>query len=150
MNKIIPLSLVGVLSVFMLLACKRERVVHAGNESGQSDVYQPRQGVSADNPINSRDAGRSKINDHKLTGELIKVDLANNLITIRTTDTGMEQTFKLDNTTMVTGDGSPISKGKQANTKSGVKTLVGKEGEVVVVEFEDPSGPKLATSVDVK
>jgi len=149
MQKMITLSLITVVSVFMLFACKRERVVHAGNEPGQSDAYQPRQPESADNSKKSADTKASKALEHKLVGELIKVDVPNNLITVRT-DSGMEQTFKLDNTTLVNGAAAPGKAKAPVNNKSIVKNLAGKEGEILVVEFEDPSGPKLALSVDVK
>src|SRR5436853_7401521 len=123
MHKIIALALATVLSIFMFSACKRERVVHAGNEPGPSDAYQPRETGSLDKSPNKLvDAIHSKADNHKLTGQLIKVDVANNMITVRT-DTGMEQTFKLDSTTTVNGAETPGKAKGPVNNKTVVKNL---------------------------
>jgi hypothetical protein len=140
MNKMISLALIGVLSGSMLSACNRQRVVQAGNEpTEESGIYQPRQALPPDSPEAIRQRAK---NDRTVVGQLIKVDLANNTIAILT-ENGMEQTFRLDNTTMVNGS-STTSKGTRTNE------LSGKEGEILIIEWEDHSGPKLAMSVDVK
>ena len=147
MNKMISLALIGVLSGSMLSACNRERVVQAGNEpTGESETYQPRQAPPNDSPEAIRQRAK---NDRTVVGQLIKVDLANNTINILT-ENGMEQTFKLDNTTMVNGSSTTGSKATPSSKGTRIKELSGKEGEIVIIEWEDQSGPKLAMSVDVK
>jgi hypothetical protein len=132
-------------TLFATTGCKRERIVYASSEGG-ADVYQPRQLATHD----ESEARLAAQNEHQLTGELIKVDVLNNLVTVRT-ESGMEQTFKLDSTTTVNGTANSFRKNRPtANSQILAKNLVGKEGQIVVVDFEDPSGPRLATSIDVK
>ena len=90
MKKVLFVALLGVLSSFMLIGCRQETVVQAGNEPGQTETYQPRPAPTNDS--NSPDIARNsaKSSDHEITGELIKVDVANNTIGIRA-ENGMEQ-----------------------------------------------------------
>ena len=130
-------------TLFATPGCKRERIVYASSEGGD---FQPRQ-VS---PRDGNYARAAAQDDHQLTGQLIKVDVTNNLVTVRT-ESGMEQTFKLDSTTTVNGTANPFRKNRPtAKSQILAKNLVGSEGQIVVVDFEDPSGPRLATSIDVK
>jgi len=87
-----------------------------------------------------------------MAGELQKIDMAAKTISIRV-DNGMEQTFKFDDTTMVTGlegqaqSNAPSKSGKTANAM--IRNLVGKEGSEVRVQWRDENGAKMATHVDV-
>ena len=107
-------------------SCAKEQTVQAGNDevAGAQPAY----------------------TGPKLTGELLKVDLENDMITVRT-PTGMEQTFRLDPSVTIDGVPSPTSK---AQAKTHIRQLRGKEGEIVSVEWEDQPGPKLAMSIDLQ
>jgi hypothetical protein len=142
---------VAVAALLMLLGifgCKRESgIVHADSEQiDASNGYQPRQAAAPDSPEAIRQRAK---NDRTTTGQLLKVDVANNTFTLLT-DKGIEQTFKLDNMTLLNGTSTAGNKAKVAANTNRIKELTGREGDVIMVEWEDPAGPKLATSVVLK
>jgi hypothetical protein len=117
-----------VLSGFMLLACERSRGVYAGN-----DEYQPQPAPK----------GEIEITSHAMRGELARVDTAAKTVAIRL-ENGIVQTFTFDDNTSVRG----LEKsGKSSN--SAVRSLVGKEGSEVTVDWKDRSGSKMATNIQV-
>ena len=147
MKKLIILSFVCTFSVLMLAGCQRDEGVQAGNDQGNTGTYQPR---PAPAPKGEVQQGQEK--GQEMAGELQKVDMAAKTISIRV-DNGMEQTFKFDDTTMVTGlesqaqSNAPSKSGKTANAM--IRNLVGKEGSEVRVQWRDENGAKMATHVDV-
>ena len=146
MKKVIICSLICVLAGLMLFACQRERGVQAGNETG-TDTYQPRAATQGET------AQSAKAANQDIRGELIRVDMAGKTATVRLPN-GMEQTFKVDDRTMVMGlDAQPKTGETQA--KSGVgnaaafRNLAGKEGSEVVVAWLDDNGAKMAAHINV-
>ena len=143
MKKIIILSFVCAFSVLMLAGCQRDEGVQAGNDQGNTGTYQPRPAPAPKGEVQQ---------SQEMAGELQKVDMAAKTISIRV-DNGMEQTFKFDDTTMVTGlegqaqSNAPSKSGKTANAM--IRNLVGKEGSEVRVQWRDENGAKMATHVDV-
>jgi uncharacterized protein YcfL len=143
MKKFIILSVVCILSVFMLVACQRDQGVQAGNEQGQTGTYQPRPAPT------TKDEGQQNA---EMSGELQRVDMAAKTISIRV-DNGMEQTFKFDDNTAVMGlegqpqANAPSKAGKTSNAS--IRRLVGKEGSEVTVQWRDEDGMKMATQVNV-
>jgi len=85
-------------------------------------------------------------------GELHRVDLAGKTIAVRV-ENGMEQTFKFDDNTTVTGlegqpqANAPAQAGKASN--SAIRSLAGKEGSEVTVMWREDNGARMATRVDV-
>jgi hypothetical protein len=124
----------------MLAACGREQGVEAGSDS---DTYQPRPAPS-----------RATQNDNakkELSDEFVRVNISSNTIVIRL-ENGMEQTFTIDNNTIVTGLESqpqrkPVKPGNVVNP--GVQNLFGKEGSEVTVHWDDYGNAKLAKTIDV-
>ena len=149
MKKLIILSFVCSFSVLMLAGCQRDEGVQAGNDQGNTGTYQPR---PAPAPKGEVQQGHEVQQGQEMAGELQKVDMAAKTISIRV-DNGMEQTFKFDDTTMVTGlesqaqSNAPSKSGKTANAM--IRNLVGKEGSEVRVQWRDENGAKMATHVDV-
>jgi uncharacterized protein YcfL len=146
MKKLIILSFVCTLSVFMLVGCQRDEGVQAGNDQGNTGTYQPR---PAPAPKGEVQQGQGQ----EITGELQKVDMAAKTISIRV-DNGMEQTFKFDDNTMVTGleaqaQSNPPSKSGKTSNAMMIRNLVGKEGSEVRVQWRDENGAKMASHVDV-
>ena len=143
MKKLIILSFVCTFSVLMLAGCQRDEGVQAGNDQGNTGTYQPRPAPAPKGEVQQ---------GQEMAGELQKVDMAAKTISIRV-DNGMEQTFKFDDTTMVTGlegqaqSNAPSKSGKTANAM--IRNLVGKEGSEVRVQWRDENGAKMATHVDV-
>jgi hypothetical protein len=141
MKKFVILSFVCILSVFMLVACQRDQGVQAGNEQGKAGTYQPRPAPKGEVEQNS-----------EMSGELQRVDMAAKTISIRV-DNGMEQTFKFEDNTMVMGlegqsqSNAPSKAGKTGNAS--IRSLVGKEGSEVTVQWRDEDGAKVATHVNV-
>ena len=128
MKKFIAYSLGCLLSGFLSMACQRNQGVRAANES----EYKPRPA-----PIETfadPDVG--------IKGELLRVNVIGKTIVIRVAN-GMEQTFKFDSDTSVTG----IEHEKEGI--SPVRSLIGKEGSEVNVRWRDRAGVKIATSVEV-
>ena len=115
----------------LLTACQDPGVVHAG---GDID-YKPRSALPP--PHVDEEQGMS--------GELLRVNLVGKTIAVRV-ENGMVQTFKVDGDTMVSGIEDDSDKG----CKSPVRTLAGKEGSEVLVQWMDQDGLKLATSVEVE
>jgi hypothetical protein len=134
MKKFVILSFVCLLSVFMLVACQRDQGVQAGYEQGKTGTYQPRPATKGEVEQNP-----------EMNGELQRVDMAAKTISIRV-DNGMEQTFKFDDNTMVMGL-EPSKAGKTGNAS--IRSLVGKEGSEVTVQWRDEDGAKVATHVNV-
>jgi hypothetical protein len=143
MRKLIILSFVCTFSVLMLAGCQRDEGVQAGNDQGNTGTYQPRPAPAPKGEVQQ---------GQEMTGELQKVDMAAKTVSIRV-DNGMEQTFKFDDNTMVTGlegqaqSNAPAKSGKTANAM--IRNLVGKEGSEVRVQWRDENGAKVATHVDV-
>ncbi len=143
MKKLIILSFVCTLSVLMLVGCQRDQGVQAGNDQGNTGTYQPRPA-----PTPKGEAQQSQ----QMTGELQRVDMAAKTISIRV-DNGMEQTFKFDDKTMVTGlegqtqSNAPSKAAKTTNAM--IRNLVGKEGSELSVQWRDENGAKVATHVEV-
>ena len=143
MKKLIILSFVCIFSVLMLAGCQRDEGVQAGNDQGNTGTYQPRPAPAPKGEVQQ---------GQEMAGELQKIDMAAKTISIRV-DNGMEQTFKFDDTTMVTGlegqaqSNAPSKSGKTANAM--IRNLVGKEGSEVRVQWRDENGAKMATHVDV-
>jgi len=143
MKKLIILSFVCTFSVLMLAGCQRDEGVQAGNDQGNTGTYQPRPAPAPKGEVQQ---------GQEMAGELQKIDMAAKTISIRV-DNGMEQTFKFDDTTMVTGlegqaqSNAPSKSGKTANAM--IRNLVGKEGSEVRVQWRDENGAKMATHVDV-
>ena len=117
------LPLIGILSGLMLIGCQRDRGVYAGNET-----YQPRPAPVARKPA---------IQD--IHGELVRLDLPKNLFVLRVSN-GMEQTFGFDDSTYVMG---------LQQSKLPVRSLVGKEGSEVIVEWQEVDSIKKAQRIDV-
>jgi hypothetical protein len=113
---LIPLAL-------MLIGCQRDRGVYAGN-----DPYQPRPKPAVKKPVR-----------HDIFGELVRLDLQKNIFVVRV-ETGMEQTFKFDDDTLVMGLNHP---------QAVVRDLAGKEGSEVIVQWQEDDGGKLAGRIDV-
>src|SRR5437870_12320858 len=137
MKKFLILSFVCILPGLMLAACQRERGVQAGNEQGRAGEYQPRSAPSGEAEQSQAQQGQAQ-QGQEMTGELQRVDMAGKTITVRV-DNGMEQTFKFDDNTMVMG----LSK------QPTMRSLMGKEGSEVTVEWRDDNGAKVATHVNV-
>jgi hypothetical protein len=142
MKKLLALTLMGLMSGFLSLACQRDEGVRAGNDAG-SDTYQPRPAPNND-PDNAE--------QEEISGELIKVDVPKKTISVRV-ENGMEQTFKFNDQTMVFGlTASTVETPARAEAPSSrrVRDLVGKEGSEVSVQWSgDGSAAKMATRVTV-
>jgi hypothetical protein len=142
MKKLFIFSVIW-LSAFMLIACQRDDGVRAGSEQA-SDTYQPRTAPKQIVQDNTR--------SQEIRGELIRVDVERRTFSIRV-ETGMEQTFKFDNKTTVTGmDFRPsrVPGKEEAELANRVRDLVGKEGSEIIVQWkEDGGAAKLATTVTV-
>ena len=139
MKKGIIFSLVCIVSALLLFACERDRGVFAGNDS---DTYQPRPAPRA--------KGEAK---NPLQGELLRVDMAGKTISVRV-ENGMEQTFKFDDNTSVTGlesqpETAPPSRIASKTSNTAIRNLAGKEGSEVKVAWRDDDGARIATRIDV-
>lgn len=117
------LPLIGILSGLMLISCQRDRGVYAG-----SDTYQPRPAPHAKKPV-SQD----------IHGELVRLDVPKSLFVLRVSN-GMEQTFEFDDVTYVMG---------LQQSRLPVRSLLGKEGSEVIVEWQEIDGIKKAQRIDV-
>lgn len=111
-----------VLSALVLAACQRDQSVHAGN-----DTYQPLPAPVAKKPVTT-----------DIHGELLRVDIKKGDFVVRV-ENGMEQTFKFDAKTAVFGLQGPAQ----------VRSLVGREGSELIVQWQADDGLKAATRVDV-
>jgi hypothetical protein len=126
MKKFIVVLLVSLLSAFMV-ACQRDQGVQAGSEG----EYQPRP-APANDPANQ-----------EVKGELVRVDAGGKRVAVRV-ENGMVQTFKVGESTQITGvESDPKSKA------TGGRQLVGKEGSEVTVLWIDDGGSKIANSIEV-
>jgi hypothetical protein len=117
------LPLIGILSGLMLIGCQRDRGVYAGN-----DTYQPRPAPIVKKPV-SQD----------IHGEFIRLDLPKHLFVLRVWN-GMEQTFEFDDSTYVMG---------LQQSHLPMRSLKGKEGSEVIVEWQEIDGMKYAKRIDV-
>src|SRR5262245_10796294 len=114
MKRFIVFSCFCFLVGFSLVACQRDGGVRAGNESGE---YMPRPAP--------------KVEDHEIKGELVRIDSTHKTIQVRL-ESGMLQTFKFDDSTVVEGLPKQQSKSaKPADTSGKVRSLTGKEGSEV-------------------
>ncbi len=132
MKKLMVFSLVCLLSGFSMIACQRDQNVQAGYEPGRSDTYQPRRAPKGEVEQNP-----------EMQGELLKVDLPGKTISIRAPN-GMEQTFKFDDNTVLSGIEIPV----EANAPK-LRALAGKEGSEIHVDWRDDNGIKVASNVNV-
>jgi len=82
-----------------------------------------------------------------MKGELISVDIKNNVIMVRA-ENGMEQTFRFNDQTSVQGAEPQSTTTTEPNTMA-VRNLIGKEGSEVTVRWDEEAGAKMATSVTV-
>jgi hypothetical protein len=119
MKMVTGFSLICVLAGLMLAACQRDQGVHAGN-----DEYKPRRAPT-------RDAANQQIK-----GELTQINLDNGTMVVRV-ENGMVQTFKFDDDTAVVG------------LVNQPRSLVGKEGSELAVQWEDKDGTKIARAIEV-
>ena len=80
------------------------------------------------------------------------MDMTKKTIVVRT-ENGLEQTFKWDDTTSVQGVDQLATNSartaKQQASNSQIRSLMGKEGSEVTVNWKDENGAKMATSIDV-
>lgn len=115
------------------MSCQRDGGVRAGNESGE---YMPRPAP--------------KVEDHEVKGELVRIDATHKTIQVRL-ENGMLQTFKFDDSTVVEGLQKPqqSKSAKAAETSGKVRSLTGKEGSEVTIQWIDDGGAKLATDIEV-
>jgi len=141
MRKFVFLSFVSIVPALMLMGCERDQAVHAGYEQDNTGTYQPR-------PAPKGEVQQST----EISGELQRVDMAAKTISIRV-DNGMEQTFKFDENTMVMGlEGEPkatVPSKQSKPTNPSIRSLIGKEGSEVTVEWRNQDGAKMATHIDV-
>jgi hypothetical protein len=118
-----------ILSGFLLLGCERDSGVQAGNEE-----FKPRPAPTAEVPKKPRSRGPKNI-----VGELTRVDPDNKTIVVRLDNGTM--LFKYNDCTEV--------EGLDQQTFSGVRSLVGKEGSDVTVQWADVRGLRLALLIEV-
>ena len=135
MKKFVILSFACIVSALMLFGCGREQTVQAGSEQSNTGTYQPRPATRPKDEVQQNQA---------MSGELRHVDMAAKTFSIRV-DNGMEQTFKFDDDTTVTGlEVQPLKTGHVS-----IRDLMGKEGSEVTVQWRETNGTKTATHVDV-
>jgi hypothetical protein len=143
----------------MLQACDRETSVQAGRED---DGYQPLPAPSQDNTNDTfgttpNTGNLGSTNNQQIQGELIRVDASGKNIVVRA-ENGMEQTFKIDDQTTVTGmplganrETTPGREGaSRQGTPMAANSLMGKEGSMVTVNWMQQGSDKTAVSIDVK
>jgi hypothetical protein len=152
MKKLLIFSLICVLSGFVLIACQRDRGVEAGNEQGRTDTYQPR---PAPNKGQVTDESNKNLggSQQEMRGELVRIEMPKKTIVVRT-ENGLEQTFKWDDSTSIQGlesSSTPNTRtGKQTQaTNNPMRSLMGKEGSEVTINWRDDNGAKMATSINV-
>ena len=132
-------SLISFLAGFMVIACQRDRGVHAGNDD---ENYKPAPAP----PIKPRSAD----SDDEIKGELLRVDTRDKTISVRV-ENGMVQTFKFNDDTSVAGlEGQPQSNLPKRDKISNIDVgnLLGKEGSEVAIQWKN-SDEKIATNVAV-
>src|SRR4029077_18067143 len=135
MKKFVIVSFVCVLSGLMLFACESQQGVQAGSEQANTGTYQPRPAPPPKGEVQP---------NPETSGELQRINMAAKTFSIRV-DNGMEQTFKVDDDTMVMGlEVQPLKKGTAS-----IRNLIGKEGSEVTVQWREDNGAKMATHVDV-
>jgi hypothetical protein len=145
MRRQIAIILAATLSTFVL-ACKNEQRVQAGreeNQRGQTQTYQPLGGASTDTTTGAA--------AQNIQGELRSVNTSNMTFVVRT-ENGMEQTFRYDDDTSVSGIpsvGTTPSTDREKAQATQVRSLIGKEGSEVTVHWTQEGADKVATSIDV-
>ena len=132
-------SLICFLSGFMVIACQRDRGVHAGNDD---ESYKPAPAP----PSKPRNAD----SNDEIKGELLRVDPRGKTIAVRV-ENGMVQTLRFNDDTSVAGlEDQPQTnlpkRDKISNSEVG--NLLGKEGSEVAIQWKD-SDEKIATNVAV-
>ncbi len=127
-SRIIPFALL--LSVFAITGCQRDRGV-----SADSSEYQPRPAPTSG----------------EIKGELLHVDPSGKTIGVRL-ETGVEQTFRIDQDTIVEGLPSDTKKtNKPAKVENPeVMQLSGKEGSEVKVAWDLEGGSKIAREIEIR
>jgi len=132
MKKLIIFALASLLAGFMAMACQRDHGVYAGNDS---ETYKPRAAPSTTaTPGSPQD----------VKGELLRVDMAGKTVAVRV-ENGMEQTFKFDDNTVLTGLDQPQAR----KDKTPLRNLAGKEGSELSVRWRDENGAKMASNIQV-
>lgn len=137
MKRLLLYSVICFLSGLLLISC--ERGVRADREQGPA-TYQPRAA-----PVEERAAPPKDVK-----GELLSVDVKNNLMMVRA-ENGMEQTFRFNDNTLVLGVEPQRTTAKTTSPPQAiaVRDLIGKEGSEVTVTWKEEAGAKMATSVTV-
>jgi hypothetical protein len=137
MKRLLLYSVICFLSGLLLISC--ERGVRADREEGPAS-YQPRPA-----PVEERAAPPKDVK-----GELLSVDVKNNLMIVRA-ENGMEQTFRFNDNTLVLGVEPQRTTVKTTSPPKAiaVRDLIGKEGSEVTVTWNEEAGAKVATSVTV-
>ena len=145
MKRPIALILAAALSTFVL-ACKNEQRVQAGGEENQPGQAQTSQ------PLPGPTTGTTSATAQDIQGELRSVNTSNMTFIVRT-DNGMEQTFRYDDDTSVSGIPSvattPSTDREKSSQATQVGSLIGKEGSEVTVHWTQDGADKVATSIDV-
>jgi hypothetical protein len=139
MKRFTVFSLVSFLIGFMVIACQRDRGVHAGNDD---ENYKP----APARPIKPPNAD----SNDEIKGELLRVDTRGKTISVRV-ENGMVQTFRFNDDTDVAGlEGEPQNNLPKRDkiSNSDVGNLLGKEGSEVVIQWKN-SDEKIATNVAV-
>ena len=135
MRKFVIFSFVCALCAMAVFACGRKQTVQAGSEQANTGTYQPRPAPPPKGEVQS---------NQEMSGELQRITMAAKTFSIRV-DNGMEQTFKFDETTMVMGlEQQPLKRGTAS-----MRSLIGKEGSEVTVQWREVNGSKIATHIDV-
>jgi len=132
MKKLFIFVLICILAGVMSIACQREMTVEASRE-GRTDTYQPRPAPKGEVALPDSTGNQA------MSGELLRVDVAKKTFSIRA-ENGMEQTFKFSDQTSIEGIASP---------KPQLRSLLGKEGSQVTVQWRDEAGARMALNVNV-
>jgi hypothetical protein len=120
-------------SGFLLVACQGSGSVHAGNEE-----YKPRPAPPAE-----------LTKDYEAHGELLRVDRKDKEVIIHA-DSGTVETFKFNNCTEVNGlQDQPQTSTEKAVTSKVVRSLVGKEGSKIVVQWAEGKDARVALAIEV-
>ena len=123
-----------VLGGSLLMSCQQRDTVHADFE------YQPRPAPDAIQQL-----GMGKYGYRKIDGELRGVDMQAQTL-VMSVDSGMDQTFRWDEATVVTG----FTSKKPMDVKSIMAELVRKQGAELFVEWRDENLQRVAETIEVR
>src|SRR5262249_35576467 len=128
MKKFTAIVAIWFLSGFMLAGCEHKQGVFDGNE-----IYKPRPAPRTD----------------EMQGELFRINAPNRTVEVRL-ENGLAQTFKYDQTTVVSGLENEVKPTAANIAKAGpLAVLIGKEGSEVTVHFISRDDAKFARMIDV-